>query len=80
MKMVQLVGMIQARQGKKSIEEYANQMGLRGATLFRFYKGQRAISLPSLRKMADFYRQQGDQEMLAALSSFALEGDPSSPN
>lgn len=75
MEMAELVEMIQDRQGKKSIEQYANEMGLRGATLFRFYKGQREISVSSLRKMAEYYRLQGDRTMVSALAAYALGFD-----
>ncbi len=81
MDMANLVKMIQVRQGQMSTEEYANKIGLRGSTLFRYYNEERSISLDALRKMAQFYRQQNDTEMMRALSSYALGFElPSSPN
>jgi predicted DNA-binding transcriptional regulator YafY len=70
--MSDLVKMIQSRQGDMSIEEYANKMGFRGATLFRYYNNERAVGLNVVRKMAEYYRRQNDIEMLRALGSYAL--------
>jgi len=80
MEMAELVEMIQDRQGKTSIESYANQIGIRGATLYRYYNKQRDMSLEVIRKLIQFYRQQGDTEMVDALKEFAVgDGDSSPP-
>jgi plasmid maintenance system antidote protein VapI len=78
MKMAELVKMIQERQGQMSIEEYANKMGIRGATLYRYYNQERKISIEVVQKLAQFYKNQNDTAMLNALSSYALDGDSSS--
>lgn len=82
MKMADLVKMIRSRQGDMSIEEYANKMGIRGATLFRYYNEERSIRLDVVRKMASFYRGQDDNEMVQALGAYALGFDwtETSPN
>lgn len=82
MEMAELVKMLRARQGDMSIEVYANKMGLRGATLSRFYNQERSISLPSIRKLAEYFREQGDMEMVQAISAYALGFNlpSSSPN
>lgn len=70
--MADLMRMIRQRQGEKSVEEYANMMGIRGATLFRYYNDEREISLEVVRKLAKFYSDSGDTEMVQALGSYAL--------
>ena len=70
--MAELVKMLRDRQGEMSIEEFANKMNLRGATLFRYYSGERKISLPSVRKMADYFDRLDDSEMIQALASYSL--------
>lgn len=79
MDMAELVEMLKVRQGDMSIEVYANRMDMRGATLSRFYNQERAISLASIRKMAQYFQGLGDSEMIQALSSYALNLDVS-PN
>ncbi len=84
MEMTDLVKMFQERQGKMSIEEYANKMGLRGATLSRCYNEERTLGIDAIRKMAEYFSQKGDIQMLHALSAYALGMDimalASSPN
>lgn len=81
MKMAELVKMIQERQGQMSIEEYANRMGIRGATLYRYYSEEREIGLAVLRKLIRFYKDQGDTNMVEALTEYAVEDGASSlPN
>lgn len=84
MEMTELVKMIQERQGKMSIEEFANKMGLRGATLSRCYKEERSLGIDAIRKMAEYFYQKNDIQMLHALSAYALGMDitalTSSPN
>lgn len=74
--MAQLVKMIKQRQGDMSMEEYANKVGLRGATLSRYYNEEREIGLTAIRKLALYHAD--DPEMLRALSSYALGMDPTS--
>lgn len=73
--MAELMKMIKERQGDLSTEEYANKMGIRQATLWRYYKSERNISIDIIRRLARFYRQQGDSVMLEALSAYALDGE-----
>lgn len=73
--MAELMKMIRERQGGLSTEEYANKMGIRQATLWRYYKSERSISIDVIRRLARFYRQQGDSVMLEALSAYALNGE-----
>jgi hypothetical protein len=70
--MAELMEMIKARQGEMSIEEFANKMGTRAATLSRQYNGERNLGVDALRRYAAYFRQQNDAEMLKALASYAL--------
>ena len=72
MEMAELMKMIKDRQGEMSTEEYANKMGIRQVTLWRYYNSDRKISIEVLRRLARFYKQQGDTAMLEALSAYAL--------
>jgi transcriptional regulator with XRE-family HTH domain len=79
MKMTELMKMIRERQGGLSTEEYANKMGIRQATLWRYYNMERKISLDILQRLARFYREQGDSVMIEALSAYAIgDGESSS--
>jgi hypothetical protein len=75
MNMAELVEMLKARQGEMSIEVFANKMDIRGATLYRYYSQERSISLSSIRKMAQYFHCQGDEEMVKALGAYALNLD-----
>jgi len=74
----QLMEQVEKRQGGQSNERYASNFGISGATLFRWYKGNRKPDLDSIRNMAKFYQMQGDTEMIKFLADYALFGDTSS--
>lgn len=77
MNVAELMEMISRRQGDLSNEKYARNLDVSGTTLFRWRKGERAPNLEAIRNMARFYKQQGDTEMLDALSAYALFGEDS---
>lgn len=72
--MAQIVKLIKARQESTDmgIEEYANHIGIRGVTLWRYYNLERRISLPIVQRLAKYYNDMGDSEMVNALASYAL--------
>jgi len=70
--MAELMELIRKRQGDMSIEEFANKMGARTATLSRQYNGERQLGIDTLRRYATYFRMQGDEEMLRALAAYAL--------
>lgn len=73
--MAELMKLLKARQenSQMSVESYANAMGLTAGALYNYLNGQRkTVSLEAIRKMAKFYSGRSDQEMLSALSSYAL--------
>lgn len=73
--MADLMDLIKQRQGAMSIEEFANKIGTRGATLSRQYAGERDLGIDVLRRYAAYFKQQNDREMLEALASYALGFD-----
>jgi transcriptional regulator with XRE-family HTH domain len=73
--MAELMEMIKNRQGEMSIEEFANKMGTRSATLSRQYNGERNLGVDALRRYAAYFKQRNDVEMLKALASYALGFD-----
>lgn len=75
MNVAELMEMISRRQGEMSNERYARNLDVSGTTLFRWRKGERAPNLETIRNMAKYYKQQGDTEMLDALSAYALFGE-----
>lgn len=73
--MAELMRLIKSRQenSQLSVEGYANAMGLTAGALYNYLNGNReTISVEALRKMARFYSQKSDAEMLSALASYAL--------
>ena len=71
LKMAELMMMIKGRQGNESMTAYARKIGVSEAALSRYYSAKREINVAALRKFSAFYLQQGDDEMLAALISYA---------
>lgn len=74
--MAELVKMIKSRQDKAglSTEKYANNIGITGAALWRYYNTNREMDLGVIRAMGQFYLKQNDQEMLKALKEYAVFG------
>lgn len=55
------------RQGKKSNEQYANEMGIRGSTLWRYKHGQSDINTEAREKLIRYFSERGDSVMIGAL-------------
>lgn len=78
MKMAQLVEMLkerQKREGIKSDEAYANRIGIRGSTLWRYYNADRGMNLKVIRILARYFQSKGDEEMVSALKDYAVFGE-----
>jgi len=73
--MATVMKMIDERRGGLSYEDYAHMMGLKMSVLYKYVteqeKRKRDMSIPNLQKIARFYHDQGDQEMVEALASYA---------
>lgn len=70
--MTELMELLRQRQGKMSDEEYANKIGLRGSTLWRYYNGKTTIGTEALQKLASEFASKNDPVMLGALAAYAL--------
>lgn len=55
------------RQGKKSDEQFANEMGIRGSTLWRYKNGQSDINTEAREKLIRYFSERGDSVMIGAL-------------
>ena len=62
--MNELMELLRQRQGKMSDEEYANKIGLRGSTLWRYYNGKCTIGTEALQKLAVEFAKKNDKVML----------------
>jgi hypothetical protein len=71
--MATLMEMVETRRGDLSYEDYAHRIGLKTSVLYKYVKeaGARDMSIPNLQKMARYYYEQGDKEMVEALASYA---------
>ena len=67
-----LMELLRDRQGKMSNEQFANMVGLRGATLGRCYRGESILGTSALQKFASEFVKRGDMVMLGALAAYAL--------
>lgn len=74
--MAELVKLIKSRQTEAglSTEKYANNIGITGAALWRYYNTNREMDLSVIRAMGQFYLKQNDQEMIKALKEYAVFG------
>lgn len=67
LEMSDVLKLLELRQGDKSNEQYANEMGLRGTTLWRYKKGQSEINTATRKKLMEYYAARQDAEMVGAL-------------
>ncbi len=70
--MAELIELLRDRQGKMSNEQFANMVGLRGATLGRCYRGESILGASALQKFASEFVKRGDMVMIGALAVYAL--------
>lgn len=71
--MADIVGMLKQRQGDDQNDVYARKIGVSPSGLYHYYNGTRDIGLSAARKMAEYFRSAGDQEMVNALGLYLLE-------
>ena len=65
--MSEVMELLGKRQGKKSDEQYANEMGIRGSTLWRYKHGQSDINTEVREKLIQYFSERGDSVMVGAL-------------
>jgi hypothetical protein len=65
--MSDLLKLLELRQAGKSNEQYANEMGIRGSTLWRYKKGQTQINTVTREKLLAYFAARDDAEMVGAL-------------
>jgi hypothetical protein len=70
--MNELMEMLKARQGDKLVEDFAHDLGIRTSTLYAYYRGDRGIGVSVIRRLAKYFHEQNDQEMVQALSAYVL--------
>jgi plasmid maintenance system antidote protein VapI len=77
--MAQLVAMIQERQGDKSTEAFANEIGMTGGALNHIYNGRRQLGMKNCRRLARHFPD--DRQFIRALAAYLLDidHDPSEP-
>lgn len=74
--MADLMRLVKIRQGTLSNEKYAAQIGLTGSTLWRYHNGQSRVDLDATQKLAVYFANTNDIEMLGALVAYAIGIDP----
>lgn len=70
--------LLRSRQGEKSDEEFANEMGIRGVTLWRYKNQTSAMSTNIRKKLIVFFASRDDPEMVGALLIYKTGLKPSS--
>lgn len=74
--MAELVEFLDARKPEGlSTEEYARQMGISGALLYYYKKGQRkttGIRIDTVQGIAGYFAERGDKEALSELAKMVL--------
>jgi hypothetical protein len=70
--MNELMEMLKARQGDKLVEDFAHDLGIRTSTFYAYYRGDRGFGFCVIRRLANYFHEQNDQEMVKALSAYVL--------
>lgn len=70
--MSDIVAMLKKRQGGKAVEDYAHELGIRSATLYSYYSGKRNIGISVARRLARYFEDKQDIQMISALGAFVL--------
>ncbi len=70
--MSKLVELLKTRQGEKAVEDFAHELGLRRATRYAYYRGDRSIGVSVACKLVKYFYEQGDNETINALGAFVL--------
>ena len=65
--MIKIAAMLRERQGDRSPEAFAKPIGIAGASLRAYYKGQRHLGHPNALKLVEYFQEAGDMEMAEAV-------------
>lgn len=68
--MVDVMELLRTRQGKRSDEQFANEIGLRGSTFWRYHNGKSDINMQAREKLIEYFSALGDTEMVGALLAY----------
>lgn len=68
--MSEVLELLELRQGEKSDEQFANEIGLRGATLWRYKNGKSEINTVARKKMIEYFCGLNDAVMIGALLTY----------
>ena len=72
--MDKVIEMLKKRQGDRSLNAFAKELGIWPSTLSRYYAGQREMSKTTVEKLARYFLNCGDFDAIATLHSYALGG------
>ena len=65
--MKELMELLEKRQGNKSNEQFANEIGFRGSTMWRYKNGKTGINNQKREMMIRYFSERGDTVMVGAL-------------
>lgn len=68
--MPDVMELLEKRQGIKSNEQFANEMGLRGSTLWRYKNKKSEINTATRASMIRYFSERKDAEMVGALLAY----------
>jgi uncharacterized protein (DUF2141 family) len=70
MDMPKIIEMLRERQGERSIEVFAVNMGIASSTLRTYYKGTRSIGHENAKTMVAHFQELKDNEMAEAIRQY----------
>ena len=75
--MADVLKLLEERQGGKSDEQFANEMGIRSATLWRYKNGKSDINTAVRQRLIGYFAERDDVEMVGALLVYKTGRNPS---
>ena len=72
--MDKVIEMLQVRQGTRSLNAFAKELGIWPSTLWRYYRGERQMSLFMVEKLGRHFLNVGDFDAVATLHAYVLGG------
>lgn len=75
MDVVTVTNLLREKRGNKSIAIFAMAMGIQPTTYFKLEKGDREISIQTLKLLVAYFKKVEDNEMLDALAKYVGFGD-----
>lgn len=73
--MADLVEFLQREQGKESPEAFANKIGIRYASLYAYYKGEKELGVKNARRMVQHFIEQDEWDKVYLIASVLLKVD-----